>query len=100
VRKIVQLQLDILSKRLKERNIELMVSPEALDYLSKVGFDPQFGARPVKRVIQKQVLNLLSKQLLAGKIDTSSPVVLDVFDGEMVFRKPLAEEIESVQVSD
>lgn len=98
VRKIVQLQLDILSKRLKERNIDLMVSPEALDYLSKVGFDPQFGARPVKRVIQKQVLNLLSKQLLAGKIDTSSPVVLDVFDGEMVFRKPLTEEIESVKV--
>ncbi|TVR39550.1 MAG: ATP-dependent chaperone ClpB [Cryomorphaceae bacterium] len=93
VREIVQLQLAQLKEKLNERNIELIVAPDALDYLSRVGFDPQFGARPIKRVIQKQVLNTLSKQLLAGDVDTSAPIVLDVFDGQMVFRKPLEEEI-------
>lgn len=93
VREIVQMQLAQLKEKLSERNIELIVAPDALDFLSRVGFDPQFGARPIKRVIQKQVLNTLSKQLLAGDVDTSAPIVLDVFDGQMVFRKPLEEEI-------
>lgn len=95
VKAIVQMQLDQLAKKLEERDIELIVAKDALDHLATIGFDPQFGARPVKRVIQKQVLNLLSKQLLAGDIDTEKPVVLDMFDDQMVFRKPLEEEMQS-----
>ncbi len=93
VKKIVQMQLDQLAAHLKERNIELLVAKDALEYLANVGFDPQFGARPVKRVIQKQVLNVLSKQLLQGSIDTEQPIVLDMFDQQMVFRKPLEKEL-------
>lgn len=96
VKAIVEIQLKQLADKLKERDIELIVAPEALEHIATVGFDPQFGARPVKRVIQKQVLNLLSKQLLAGDVDTEQPVVLDVFDGQMVFRKPLKEEVNHV----
>lgn len=93
VKEIVRIQCNILAGKLKERDIELMVSEEAVSYLAQAGFDPQFGARPIKRLIQKQVLNTLSKQLLAGSIDTSQPIVLDVFDGQVVFRKPLAKEL-------
>ena len=61
-------------------------TPEAIEYLSEKGYDPQFGARPVKRVIQRDVLNKLSKEILAGKITTDSIILLDSFDGELVFR--------------
>lgn len=93
IRQIVQIHLDQLAQRLSERHIELIVAPDALEYLSEVGFDPQFGARPVKRVIQKEVLNVLSKRILEGNIDTEQPIVLDIFDGEMVFRKPIDQEV-------
>ena len=93
VKKIVQMQLNQLAAHLKDRNIELLVAKDALEHLANVGFDPQFGARPVKRVIQKQVLNVLSKQLLQGSIDTEQPIVLDMFDQQMVFRKPLEKEL-------
>jgi ATP-dependent Clp protease ATP-binding subunit ClpB len=68
------------------------VTPDALHYLSDKGYDPQFGARPVKRVIQKEVMNELSKYILSGKLDKSEPVVLDVFDHQIVFRKKIDEE--------
>jgi ATP-dependent Clp protease ATP-binding subunit ClpB len=97
VKEIVRIQCNILAGKLKERDIELMVSEEAVSYLAQAGFDPQFGARPIKRLIQKQVLNTLSKQLLAGSIDTSQPIVLDVFDGQVVFRKPLNKELNNNQ---
>ena len=58
----------------------------ALDYMVKRGFDPQYGARPLKRVIQKDVINLLSKKIIAGDIDKSKPVLIDVFDGVVVIR--------------
>jgi ATP-dependent Clp protease ATP-binding subunit ClpB len=61
-------------------------TPEAVTYLSQKGYDPQFGARPVKRVIQREVLNKLSKEILAGNIKTDSIILLDSFDGELVFR--------------
>jgi ATP-dependent Clp protease ATP-binding subunit ClpB len=61
-------------------------TPEAIQYLSDKGYDPEFGARPVKRVIQREVLNQLSKEILAGKIITDSIILLDSFDGELVFR--------------
>lgn len=93
IRQIVQIQLDQLAKRLLERHIELIVAPDALEHLAEVGYDPQFGARPVKRVIQKEVLNVLSKRLLEGKVDTEQPIVLDIFEGEMVFRKPIEQEV-------
>jgi len=94
VRAIVTLQLHLLSGKLRKSDIILKVSPDALDWLSDRGYEPQFGARPIKRLLQKDVLNILSKQLLAGTIDKTSPLVLDVFEGEMVFRK----EIEGEQI--
>jgi ATP-dependent Clp protease ATP-binding subunit ClpB len=93
---IVKLQLDLLAKRLESQGIELSASEEAIAYIAERGFDPQFGARPVKRLIQKEVLNTLSKQLLAGKIDRDEPIVMDFFDGEVVFRKPLKEELDKL----
>ncbi|MFM1772782.1 MAG: ATP-dependent chaperone ClpB [Bacteroidota bacterium] len=92
VREIVTIQLHILAQRLRKNDIILKVSPDALEWLSEKGYDPQFGARPVKRVLQKDVLNILSKHLLAGTIDKSAPVVLDMFEGELVFRKEIEGE--------
>ncbi|MBL7941929.1 MAG: AAA family ATPase, partial [Flavobacteriales bacterium] len=89
---IVRMQLQLLNERLERNEISLVITPDALHYLAEKGYDPQFGARPVKRVIQKEVMNELSKYLLSGKIDKSEPVVLDVFDGQIVFRKRIDEE--------
>lgn len=89
---IVKLQLHLLSERLKQADINLVVTPDAMNYLADKGYDPQFGARPVKRVIQKEVMNELSKYILSGNIDKTEPVVLDVFDGQIVFRKKIEEE--------
>ena len=89
VRKIVEIQLTNLKRMLLEKDIKLVVTEHAFDHIAEVGYDPQFGARPVKRVIQKQVLNELSKALLSGTIDTSDNVVMDVFDSKIVFRKPI-----------
>lgn len=61
-------------------------SDEAIESLSRQGFDPQFGARPIKRVIQRKVLNELSKEILAGKVKANSTILLDAFDDELVFR--------------
>lgn len=91
---IVNIQLDILKKRLLENNIQLVVKEDAIAWIAEAGFDPHFGARPVKRVIQKQVLNELSKQILAQNIDISNNVVMDLFDQKIVFRKPISEEEE------
>jgi ATP-dependent Clp protease ATP-binding subunit ClpB len=96
VKQIVQLQLDQLKSMLLEKGIKMHMTEEAKAHLVEAGYDPHFGARPVKRVIQKQVLNELSKALLAGTLDTSLTVVMDIFDGKIVFRKPIsqAEEID------
>ena len=88
---IVDLQLEMLNQRLLERGIRMKTTEEAKSFLAEVGYAPSFGARPVKRVIQKQVLNELSKQLLAGKVDASQNVIMDVFEGKVVFRKPVNE---------
>jgi ATP-dependent Clp protease ATP-binding subunit ClpB len=96
IKGIVKLQLKLLAKRLEAQGIELTASDDAIAYISEKGFDPQFGARPVKRLIQKEVLNALSKQLLAGKVERDEPMVMDVFDGQVVFRKPLEEEMEKL----
>ncbi len=94
VKQIVQLQLDQLKTMLLEKGIKMFMTEEAKAHLVEAGYDPHFGARPVKRVIQKQVLNELSKALLAGTLDTSLTVVMDIFDGKIVFRKPISQEEE------
>jgi ATP-dependent Clp protease ATP-binding subunit ClpB len=86
IREIVQLQLKGVSKLLAEKNIHLEATEDALISLAKKGFDPQYGARPVKRVIQKEVLNELSKELLSGRITQDSSILLDAFDDKLVFR--------------
>jgi len=95
VKEIVSIQMNALKKQLKEKEINLVITDEAFNWIAETGFDPFFGARPVKRVIQKQVLNELSKALLSGTIDRSQNVVMDIFDGKIVFRKPVlaAEEL-------
>jgi len=82
---IVALQFEHLRKQLAEMDITLDASPEALDWLAQLGYDPQFGARPLKRVIQKRILNELSKDILAGKVSKDSNIKLDVFDNKFVF---------------
>jgi ATP-dependent Clp protease ATP-binding subunit ClpB len=85
---IVKLQFAQLQKTLEEIGIQMDASEEALDWLAQLGYDPQFGARPLKRVIQKKILNELSKQILAGKVDKDSKIRLDMFDNQFVFLNP------------
>ena len=85
LRDIVSLQFKGVQTTLSEMGIEIEASEEALDWLSQLGYDPQFGARPLKRVIQKRILNELSKEILSGKIDKDSKIKLDVFDNQFVF---------------
>jgi ATP-dependent Clp protease ATP-binding subunit ClpB len=89
VRRIVSIQMRMLAERLAPSGIRLHVTDSAADWLAEEGYDPQFGARPVKRVIQKEVLNSLSKQLLAGTIDKDRVVVIDVIDEQLIFRRPI-----------
>ncbi len=86
VRKIIEIQLHSLERLVRESGIELSFTPYAIDFLAEHGYDPQFGARPLKRLIQKEIINQLSKRILAGDIDKSRPVMVDVFDGVVVFR--------------
>ncbi len=86
IKEIVGLQLKIVIKMLAQQHITMDATPEAVAYLAEKGYDPQFGARPVKRVIQREVLNQLSKEILAGKVTTDSIILLDSFDGRLVFR--------------
>jgi ATP-dependent Clp protease ATP-binding subunit ClpB len=86
IRGIVQIQLDALKKLIGQSGIDLQLSDYAIEFLAEQGFDPQFGARPLKRLIQKEIVNKLSKKILAGDIDKSQPVLVDVFDNTVVFR--------------
>ncbi|WP_300489691.1 ATP-dependent chaperone ClpB [Flavobacterium sp.] len=90
IREIVGLQLKSVIKMLAQQHITMDATPEAIDYLAQKGYDPHFGARPVKRVIQREVLNELSKEILSGKVATDSIVLLDSFDGQLVFRNQAA----------
>ncbi|RQP15034.1 MAG: ATP-dependent chaperone ClpB [Parapedobacter sp.] len=83
--KIVHMQFANVQKQLAEMGIHLTASDEALDWLAQLGYDPQYGARPLKRVIQKHILNELSKEILAGKVDKESHIKLDMFDNKFVF---------------
>ncbi|SNR44359.1 ATP-dependent Clp protease ATP-binding subunit ClpB [Maribacter sedimenticola] len=86
IEEIVKLQLENLKKMLDKQQITLDATQEAIEYLANKGYDPQFGARPVKRTIQREVLNNLSKSLLSGEIKSDSVVLLDAFDNSLVFR--------------
>ena len=86
IRGIIRIQLEGLQGLVAKNGINLQFSDYAIDYLAENGFDPQFGARPLKRLIQKEITNQLSKRILAGDIDRTSPVLVDVFDGVVVFR--------------
>ena len=86
IKGIISIQLEGLKKLVAQNGIDLLFSEYALDYLAENGYDPQFGARPLKRLIQKKIVNLLSKRILAGDIDKTRPVMVDVFDGTVVFR--------------
>ncbi len=86
IKGIIRIQLEELRKRLAQQGIQLEFSDYALDYFAEQGFDPQFGARPLKRLIQKEIINLLSKKIISGDLDKSKPVLIDVFDGVVVVR--------------
>ncbi len=91
-RAIVGLQLARLKGRLEDAGIQLKATPDALDWLTQQGHDPEFGARPVKRLIERSVLNPLSRALLAGEVDSTQLSVMDIFDGKVVFREALEDE--------
>ena len=94
IKGIIKIQLEGLKKLLNQTGIDLQFSNYALEYLAENGYDPQLGARPLKRLIQKEIINTLSKRILAGDIDKTKPVLVDVFDGIVVFRNEIAEPIE------
>ena len=86
IRAVVKLQVGRIHKMLEEQGIDLRVTDDAISYIAKEGFDPQFGARPVKRALQRLVLNELSKAIIAGKVDHKKPVIVELRDGELRFR--------------
>jgi ATP-dependent Clp protease ATP-binding subunit ClpB len=90
---IVRIQLRELADRLETQHIQLQLSQDAVQFIIDRGYDPAMGARPVKRLIQKEVLNALSKAILSGKVAKEAPVVMDVFDGQVVFRSPILDEV-------
>jgi ATP-dependent Clp protease ATP-binding subunit ClpB len=94
IRGIVEIQLNNLKGTLAKQGISLAITPQAMDWLADEGYHPEFGARPLKRVIQKRVLRQLSRQMLEGTIEADSHMVLDVFDDVVVFRKAVKPEEE------
>jgi ATP-dependent Clp protease ATP-binding subunit ClpB len=82
----VKLQFAEIAKLLAKQDIEITATEEAIDWLAQLGYDPQYGARPLKRTLQKKVVNELSKQILAGKIEKGQKIIVDEFEKEIVFR--------------
>jgi ATP-dependent Clp protease ATP-binding subunit ClpB len=99
IKGIIRIQLGNLSEMLVKNGIDLKFSEYTLDWLAENGFDAQFGARPLKRLIQKEIVNPLSKKILAGDIDYKHPVLVDVFDGIIVFRNEFQEKEKTSQTS-
>ena len=93
VHEIVGLQFKLLAKTLESQGIKLSASPQAIEWLSELGYDPQFGARPVKRVIQKKILNELSKQILSGMVQSNGEIEIDVMDKEFIFKNKVLETV-------
>ena len=95
IRGIIRIQLEGLKNLVSQSGIQLRFSDYLIDHLAEHGFDPQFGARPLKRLIQKEIVNNLSKKILAGDIDKTHPVLVDVFDGVVVFRNDVEQPHEA-----
>ena len=93
MRKIVRIHAAALSETLSERNIQLSFQEEALDLLASLGYDPQFGARPIKRMMQKEVINTLSKEILAGNILSDSQIQVILQNGQLKFANEKSKEI-------
>ena len=85
IKDVLRIQMKVVEDMLAKNDIHLTITNEALEYLAEIGYDPAMGARPVKRVIQRRILNELSKEILADKIRPSDNIVVDVFDGNFVF---------------
>jgi ATP-dependent Clp protease ATP-binding subunit ClpB len=85
IQQIVQLQLNHIIRQLEDSGVKLEVSERAIKWIALMGFDPQFGARPVKRVLQRHLLNELSKQLIAQSIDKTKPIVVDEKEDRLIF---------------
>ena len=83
---LVDIQLGIVRRMLAENGLELNYTPAARAWIAEAGYDPMYGARPVKRTIQREVVNDLSKRILAGEVDRSRPISIDVEGGRLLFR--------------
>ncbi len=92
IKGIITIQLNELKNRVAENGVQLEFSDYLIDYLLQNGYDPTFGARPLKRLIQKAIVNELSKKILMGNIDKTKPILVDVFDGTVVFREKASGE--------
>jgi len=90
IRGIIKIQLQGLKNLVAQSGINVEFSNYAIDYLAEHGYDPQFGARPLKRLIQKEIVNQLSKKILSGEVDKTKTVLIDVFDNTVVFRNDKA----------
>jgi ATP-dependent Clp protease ATP-binding subunit ClpB len=93
IRGIIRIQLNQLTDMIRKAGIQLEYSDYLLDFLAENGFDPQYGARPLKRLIQKEIVNTLSRKIIAGDVDKTKPVLIDVFDGVVVFRSETPEHV-------
>lgn len=85
IAEIVQIQLNAIIKMLAENGVKLQVTANALEFIADEGYDPQFGARPVKRAIQRYILNDLSKELISGKVNNDKPIIVDYLDNKLIF---------------
>jgi ATP-dependent Clp protease ATP-binding subunit ClpB len=86
IKKIVKIQLTRVYKILEEYDLRMVVTDEAIDLLTKRGYDPQSGARPVKRLIQKEIINEISKEIIGGKVAAKGTIIVDLVDGHLCFR--------------
>ena len=89
IKDIVRIQLRMVAKMLEQNDITISATDEAVSHLAEIGYDPAMGARPVKRVIQREILNEMSRQLLEGKIHSNETIIIDVIDGQFVFYNPV-----------
>jgi ATP-dependent Clp protease ATP-binding subunit ClpB len=87
IREIVKIQIRLLQAKLSGQNVTVDFSNEVIDWIAETGFDPQFGARPVKRLIQSEVVNLLAKEILAGKINKDASILIELKNGKLTFRE-------------
>ena len=97
IQQIVQLELDKVAERLKEHAITLTATPAALELLAELGYDPDMGARPLKRIIQQKVEDVLSDALLSGQFADGEAIVVDVSDDEVVLRREVVPELPTPQ---